>query len=118
MRRRDGLYFSPKIRFLDIDPSAEAFPLQWTARIEGFYLEPARVLAASQSGFAAGVLALAALDAIARVVYGEGVGNRIVRFAEAYLPSFRSSDVAEAPYREFRNGLVSRGDRGFVASGG
>jgi hypothetical protein len=47
MRRKDGLYFAPKIRFIDIDPSAPALPSQWVARIDGFYLQPARVLAAS-----------------------------------------------------------------------
>ncbi|MDB4890453.1 MAG: hypothetical protein JWL61_2308 [Gemmatimonadetes bacterium] len=110
MRFEDGLYFAPGVRFIDLDLSAADLADKWWSRIEGFYLSPARTAADAGAGFASGVLAVSALDAMARIVVGSSqVRVRFKRFANENLPSFVADEAAEALWDQFRNGLVHEG---------
>jgi hypothetical protein len=61
-------------------------------------------------GFAAGVLLLACIDALARMKTGmEKVGERFKDFARHELTSFSEGDRAERLYDAFRNGLIHEG---------
>ena len=52
-------------------------PDQFERRVRSFYLEPAIVCAEAGFGFAAGVLLLACIDALARIKMGrDDVGGR------------------------------------------
>jgi hypothetical protein len=83
---------------------------QWIARIEGYYLVPARAAASSGAGFAAGVLVVSSIDAIARVVVRyKRVGKRFKCFVQQNLAHFSSDEAADVLYEEFRNGLVHEG---------
>lgn len=108
MRFSDGLYFAPNVRFADVHVGFEKLPQLWSLRINGFYLEPARACILAQHGFAAGLLCVGAIDAMARVecAPSTGVAQRFIRFAMNELPSFSREAAATALYQHFRNGLV------------
>jgi hypothetical protein len=74
--------------------------------MEGFYLQPAELCADKNAAFAAGVLVLTCIDALARIQIGGGVGQRFRQFAARELSSFRSGDKATRLYDDFRHGLV------------
>jgi hypothetical protein len=106
MRIGDLLYFAPGLRFDQVDLDGPALPDQFRQRTEGFYLLPAEDCAAHQHAFAAGVLLVSCIDALARVRFGVGVGERFKRFARYELKSFAAGDLAERFYLDFRNGLI------------
>src|SRR4051812_38958483 len=108
-RVKDILMFAPSVPFAAVDPLGEDLPSQWWARIEGFYLAPARKAGKSGDGFAAGVLALCAIDAIAYVATGSPIKSRFLSFVRRHLPSFASEEAALALFELFRNGLVHEG---------
>lgn len=56
--------------------------------------------------FAAGVLLVSCIDALARLRFGGSVGHRFRQFARDELSSFASDGLAARFYDEFRNGLV------------
>jgi hypothetical protein len=118
MRIDDLLYFAPpdgehegitfeQVRWARSNTDWE-LPRQIQARVERLYLNPAQRCAAGRDAFAAGLLLLAAIDAMATLAYGvrEQVGLRFRRFAEEWLPSFRAPTTANRLYEDFRNGLV------------
>jgi hypothetical protein len=110
MRIDELLYFAPGITFDQVDFSGERLPEQLAARVRGFYLEPARLCAAAEHGFAAGVVLLACVDALARWTTGSrDVDARFISFAQRELPSFAEGSRAEQLYTAFRNGLVHEG---------
>jgi hypothetical protein len=109
MRIGDDLYFAPRIRFCDVDLDGPELPEQFRCRMAGFYLEPAEQCAQGDHAFAAGVLLVTCIDALARLRYGGRVGARFKRFAREDLQSFPDDDLAERFYCEFRNGLVHEG---------
>jgi hypothetical protein len=75
--------------------------------MNGFYLEPAARCAADRHAFAAGVLLVTCIDALARMRFNNPkVGDRIKRFAREELRSFSASGLATRFYEDFRNGLV------------
>jgi hypothetical protein len=78
----------------------------------GFYLEPADACAGSQFAFAAGVVAVSCIDAIARIRFGDGVGSRFEKFVHAELPSFAADGLAARFYDEFRGSDTRFLDRG------
>ncbi len=102
----DVLYFAPGIRFDEVDFTGERLPGQFRTRIEGFYLQPADLCAAKDAAFAAGVLALACIDAMARLQFRGRVGERFTKFAARELASFKLGDRATRLYADFRNGLI------------
>ncbi len=106
MRVGDLLYFAPGIRFDEVDVDGPGLPDQFRQRIKGLHIVPAEECAERQHAFAAGVLLVSCVDALARLRFGNGVGDRFKRFAREQLKSFASGDLAERFYQEFRNGLV------------
>ena len=107
MKIGEFLYFAPGLTFADIDFSEEELPAQYCRRIDGYYLEPAEILANAEHGFGAGLLVLCAIDALAKVEYPSfGVGERFKRYCRNRLPSFSTEGRAEQLYDAFRNGIV------------
>ena len=106
MRIGDLLYFAPGISFDEIDLGGPELPSQFRRRITGFYLDPAEACANLGHVFAAGVLLVSSIDALARIRFGDGVGARFKRFAREELQSFQDDGLSERFYDEFRNGLV------------
>jgi len=110
MRIDEQLFFAPGIPFDQVDFFGAKLPDQLAARVRGFYLEPARLCAEKEHGFAAGTLLLACVDALARWKTGSPqVGERFKEFAEQELPSFSDPSCAERLYTAFRNGLIHEG---------
>jgi hypothetical protein len=107
MRLGDILHFAPGIRFRDVDIKGTALADQYRDRMIGLYVEPAEACAARGQAFAAGVLLVSCIDALARVRFNDPkVGDRIKRFARTELKSFPSDALAARFYEDFRNGLV------------
>lgn len=106
MRIDDKLYFAPGIEFGEIDIDGPRLPDQLKCRLNGFYIEPAEKCAQCGYTFAAGLLLVSCIDALAYMRFGGGVRERFERFACEQLQSFSSSDLAKHFYDDFRNGLV------------
>jgi hypothetical protein len=65
-RIAENLSFAPGITFADLDIiNGERLPTQFRQRMAGFYLNPAIDLAVDDHAFAAGVLVVCAIDALA-----------------------------------------------------
>jgi hypothetical protein len=109
------LYFAPGIPFIEVDWVGAGFPAQFQQRIHGYYIEPAKYCADAGHAFAAGVLLVSAIDALARLKADGSVGERFIGFARASLPSFLNAESAQRLYYDFRNGLVHEGR---IKSGG
>lgn len=106
MKIGDFLYFAPSLRFDDVDLTGPRLPEQFEQRMTGFYIAPAEECARSNHAFAAGVLLMSAIDALARLRFGDRVGARFRKFVRRELLSFKSDRLAHRLYDEFRNGLV------------
>jgi hypothetical protein len=114
VRISETLYFAPGIPFSQLALGGEALPEQFGARINGYYLRPAVRAAAAGDGFAAGLLAVVAIDALSRLEFGPNRRRRrvvrdFVLFARHHLPSFQTEGHAALLYDSFRNGLVHEG---------
>jgi len=119
MRVDKRLFFAPGIEFKelkweDIDSLTYAF----SQRIEGFYLEPTRILLDSGQAFGSGVLCATIIDFLA--AFSENttanVGQRYERWLKQNMGEFnqpnpddKSTSLAKRFYDEFRNGLVHEG---------
>lgn len=108
------IMFAPGIRFADLNLDGSGLPGQYRDRIEGYYLQPAGRCIAAGDGFAAGLLTLAAIDAMSGLYFGPNRAKRVVRrdfptFARQLLPSFSSEERADILYEKYRNGLVHEG---------
>ncbi len=100
------LHFAPGIPFSTVDWGGDSLPEQFSCRIMGFYLEPAAICAQNGHAFAAGLLLVSCIDALARLKYrSNDVGQRFKRFLKE-LESFKDSNLAQRFYDEIRNGLV------------
>lgn len=111
MKVGDHVYFAPGIRFTDLDLDGPRLPKQYSARIEGYYLTPADRAAKAGDAFAAGLLALTAIDAMSRLYFGPNRPSRQVKsdfefFVRGLLPSFSEPMKAKILYEKYRNGLV------------
>ncbi|MFC1351113.1 MAG: hypothetical protein G8D89_01820, partial [gamma proteobacterium symbiont of Clathrolucina costata] len=107
MKIGEYLYFAPGLPFDELELSAAALPGQYIRRIEGFYLEPAEILAQQGHGFGAGVLLLCAIDALGKVDYPAfGVGERFKQYSRERLASVSNADYADQLYDAFRCGVV------------
>jgi hypothetical protein len=111
MKVGDHVYFAPDIRFSDLDLDGPLLPEQYRTRIEGYYLTPAHRAAEAGDAFAAGLLVLAAVDAMSRLYFGLNRPSRKVKidfptFVRLFLPSFSAPASAEILYDKYRNGLV------------
>lgn len=113
MRIGDVLYFAPGIPLSQVDLSGPRcgtqLPEQFKRRMAGFYVEPAEQCAQGGHAFAAGVLLVSCIDALARLRFGGEVGKRFQKFACEALRSFSDDALAKRFYEEFRNGLVHEG---------
>lgn len=106
MRIGDNLFFAPGIKFSDVDTTGETFAQQLDCRIRGFYLQPVRSLIQSGHAFAAGVILVVAIDALARLETGsEEVGKRFQDWCVTHLTNC-SKPISKRFYDAFRNGLV------------
>ena len=103
----DILYFAPGIRFDQIDLYGPTLPTQFECRIVGYYMKPAQECCERGHAFAAGVLLVSCIDALARFrLKTNKVGERFKDFVQRELPSFSNRELAEHFYEDFRNGLV------------
>jgi hypothetical protein len=106
MNINDILYFAPDIPFKDVDWQGGKLPDQFRARIEGFYLKPAKCCIESGHAFAAGLLLVSCVDALARLKYrSTDVGKRFKKYLTKELKSF-GGDIPGRVYDSIRNGLV------------
>lgn len=107
MKIGDRLYFAPGLTFDQVDIDGRGLPTQFKSRIDGLYLGPAKECAQHGHSFAAGVLLVSCIDALARFRFDRGsVEQRFVTFATKHLPGFSDDGLATRFYEEFRNGLV------------
>jgi hypothetical protein len=115
MRKADLLFFADRIQFKDVDLYGPDLPKQFCMRITEFYIRPAEECAGKSYAFAAGVLLVSCIDALARIRYGrlKGTrfrpapqGTRFKQFVREELPSFSTDQLAEKFYEDFRCGLV------------
>jgi hypothetical protein len=106
-RIADTLYFAPGVTFADLDVvRGERLPTQFRQRIAGFYLKPAVDLAVEQHAFAAGVLVVCAIDALALFTTGsQSVTGRIIAFCRN-IPELAEEENARIFCESFRHGLV------------
>ncbi len=109
MRIGDILYFAPGIRFDDVDLDGPRLPEQFRQRVAGFYIVPSKECADRGHAFAAGALLVSCIDALARIRFGDGVGERFRKFVAEELKSFSGAGITQRFYDEFRNGLVHEG---------
>jgi hypothetical protein len=111
MRYGNSTFFAPDVPFTEVDLGGERLPEQFHKRIDGYYLAAARSCLSSGLAFGAGVLQMAAIDALSIFAHGPNRQYRIVwkdfqAFARTRLPSFRDRQHARLLYDNFRNGLV------------
>lgn len=100
------LYFAPGLRFDEVDLQGENLPKHFELRIKGFYLQPAEVCVRDEHAFAAGLILISCIDALARYRFGNGV-EEVENFIATELSGFhRDNGLARRFYIEFRHGLV------------
>lgn len=119
MRIGDVLFFAPNHRFADLNLGDSTSLIKaFKARVEGFYLVPARKLLEADDAFAAGVICVTLIDFIARYSSGgkEAVGARFTSWLKDNIAEFKDPDplkplrtLAGRFYDDFRNGLVHEG---------
>lgn len=117
MRIRDILFFAPNHRFADLSFENSTNMIEaFKARVEGFYLKPARKLVDEDDTFPGGVICVALIDFIARYSSGNRkVGQRFASWLEDNIAEFKGKDplkprtLGSRFYEDFRNGLVHEG---------
>ena len=112
MRAGDKLHFSPKYIFAELDFDNEEMLLKtFKDRVYGFYLDPAKLLDERKFGFGCGLLCVATIDSLARVVFPEKneAGERIEEWLKDNIDEFKKEDFAIRFYKDFRCGLVHEG---------
>ena len=111
MREGDDLFFAPGVRFSEVDLAGPTLAKHYRARIDGFYLNPARLCIGQSYAFAAGLLLVSAIDFMAgrhhsaEGLVGRGGGADFRPFARKELRSFVSDDLTQRLFDDFRNGL-------------
>ena len=111
MRIGDVSYFAPDIPFSAVDLTGETLPDQLLARIEGYYLGAADHCVRQGFAFAAGLIVVACVDAMAAFAHGPNRESRrshddFRAFARTRLRSFKPRANAELLYSDYRCGLV------------
>ncbi|MBO0695764.1 MAG: hypothetical protein J2P56_06645 [Verrucomicrobia bacterium] len=107
MRVDDILFFAPEIPFISVNPNRSELISQFCARIDGYYLSPARKLVERDEVFPAGLLLTSVVDALAR--YDPRYTKPDTRYTDWLvheLPSFGDVRDAKRFYDDFRCGLV------------
>jgi hypothetical protein len=100
------IYFAKGIPFSWVNLDGQELPEQFRRRIEDLYIAPAEECAGREHPFAAGVILVSCIDALARLRHGGDVGVRFKRFSREYVHSFATEHLAKKFYDDFRNGLV------------
>lgn len=107
MRIGDVLFFAPHIRFHELDLDGDALPAQVAQRLVGFYLEPAAECCNRGQAFAAGLLLVSCIDALAGFRLGSPTTNKTFKqFTRESLKSFGDPSIEKRFYEQFRCGLV------------
>ncbi len=106
MKIGEVIYFAKGIPFSQVDLDGQRLLEQFQRRIKDLYIVPAQECADQEHPFAAGVLLVSCIDALARLRYGGGVGERFKKFLRDYVDSFATDHLAKKFYDNFRNGLV------------
>jgi hypothetical protein len=113
MQIGDCLYFAPGIRFQDLKLDSPEVVQQFKVRIEGYYLEPAGLLAekrfVDKYAFASVLLLASAIDGMSHFEPQPGKkGNKeqYVAWAHLYVPSLPTEDMALKFYKQIRCGVV------------
>lgn len=117
MRIEDGIYFSPTLKYRDVDLDDPGMLIQaFRDRINGFYLGPIKKLNDDNDAFAAGLLCITTMDLLSRLKSNsEEVRKRYVHWLATEIPEFaqrlpgKKQIVADLFYKQFRNGLVHEG---------
>ena len=113
MQKNHQLYFAPYYTFLDLAKATDPFEIvnAYRDRINGFYLEPAKIIIESKEedgAFAAGLICFTAIDAIAKTVTRKRDSHK--RFVEWMQKNLGGNSLSKKEvgniYDEFRNGLV------------
>lgn len=107
MRIGDVLYFSPNIRFAELDfNDVPALIRAFQSRVEGFYLEPAARSLAAGDGFAGGLVCCAAIELIAKI----SSQKHSAAWLSGNLPTFAGDgELTERFWALFRDGLAHEG---------
>jgi len=111
MKIKDHLYFAPGVRFSDLTIHSPKIVEKFHQRIESYYLEPARLLTKEEQAFAATVLLVSCLDALARYDSADPKNNwgnrkRYIDWLKTTMPKVFSEKVATAFYDDIRCGAV------------
>jgi hypothetical protein len=121
MRISDVLYFSPNVKFENLDwENKNSLIDAFEDRVNGFYFKPAEELNKDKlkfNAFAVGVLCATTIDFLARItILTDNVGDRIEQWLVKYItefgqndPNHRSKTLARCFYEDYRNGLVHEG---------
>jgi len=112
----DQLFFSPTIRFVDLNfDDCEGALAAFKDRVLGFYLTPARDLALRNHAFASGLVSATTIEFVAFFLATDENPtvakwlSRIRPFGEPDPQRKRRWSIAERFEDEFRNGLVHEG---------
>src|SRR5687768_13865473 len=93
MKIEDELFFSPKVRFRDLDlDNRESTIASLADRIFGFYIDPSILLGSAGSQFASGLLVCAAIDFVGRYAVGGAVGARFSTWLATSVAAFAAAD--------------------------
>lgn len=115
MRNKDGIYFSPNYRFLNLRwNDRENLLCAFKDRIYGFYFSPAAQLNQNKHAFASGMICLSLIDLFSKLQNDtSGVRKRYVPWLETNIKDFNSTNpdnqsetLAKRFYDEFRNCLI------------
>jgi len=111
LREKDKLHFSPCCIFGQLDfENKEKLIRCFRDRIYGFYLSPAKSLNDKKFGFGCGLLCVATIDSLARIMFPKDtVGCRFRKWLKSNINEFRKEDFAQRFYEDFRCGLVHEG---------
>ncbi|MFC0214418.1 hypothetical protein ACFFK0_18470 [Paenibacillus chartarius] len=118
MRVEDGIYFSPNLKYYDIDFNhPDSLVEAFRDRIKQYYIEPIKKLNDDHDAFAAGLICVTTIDVLSRLKYDiDEVRKRYVGWLISEIPDFglpglknKEQKVADLFYRQFRNGLVHEG---------
>jgi hypothetical protein len=107
MRIGDVLYFSPDIRFSELDfNDVPALIRAFQDRVEGFYLKPAARSLVAGDGFAGGLVSCAAIELIAKI----SAQQRPAVWLRDNLAEFGGDGkLAQRFWALFRDGLAHEG---------
>ena len=115
MRDKDGIFFSPNYRFLNIKwNNRENLIAAFYDRIIGFYFNPAEQLNKNEHAFASGIICLSLIDLFSKLQNdNSSVRRRYVPWLESNIDEFNSINpdnpsetLAKRFYDEFRNCLI------------